>query len=212
MTRRMAVALGALVAWMGLVPPADAHPAGNFFVNAKWVRDTSVNYSFTPSAAPSADWRTRTVEAANAWNALAQPMTFTPAPDLADFDPFVCPSTYQQNGVHRRRIDGGGGTLAQAITCWYGGTKELSTFQLIYDDSENWYLGTGTPGSNQPDLLSVAVHELGHATGFSKHFGAGTSICALNSKQQTMCPTHLLGSTWQRTLEKHDKHTFSAAY
>lgn len=212
MSRRLFVALLALgaVAVIGL--PARAHPASNFFTTAKWVNDKSVSYSFTPSSAPSVEWRSRNAEAANTWNALGQTMTFTPAADMADFDPYVCPTVDQKNAVHRRRIDGSGGTLAQTMTCWYGTNKALSTFQLVYDDSESWYLGTATPARGQADLLSVAVHELGHATGFSKHFGAGSAICTANSSQQTMCPTHVIGSTWQRTLGEHDKHTFSAAY
>ena len=210
--RRVVAALLGIGAAVAVAVPAEAHTPGTFFPNAKWVRDKTVSYSFTPSGAPTAEWRSRTNEAASTWNALGQPMRYTLAPDLGDFDPYVCPSTYQQNGIHRRSIDGSGGTLAQTMTCWYGGTKELSTFQLVYDTSENWYVGTGGPGGSQSDLLSVAVHELGHATGFSKHFGAGSSICVLNSNQQTMCPTHLVGSTWQRSLGEHDKHTFSKAY
>ena len=211
MRRRVLVALVALGAVAAVGVPARAHTASNFFNTAKWVTDKSVNYSFTPSGAPTPEWRARNIEAANTWNALGQSMTFTPAPDMGDFDPYVCPTVDQKNGIHRRRIDGSGGTLARTMTCWYS-NKALSTFQLVYDDGDSWYLGTGTPARGQADLLSVAVHELGHATGFSKHLSAGSAICAVESTQHTMCPSHLFGSTWQRSLEKHDIHTFGAAY
>ncbi len=38
-------------------------------------------------------------------------------------------------------------------------------------DFSNWYIGMGTPGSNQYDLLTVALHELSHGLGFIGFFG-----------------------------------------
>ena len=210
MTRRLlAIALG-VCAVMAVTAPAGAHKAARFYKTGKWATGQNVTYGFTPSV-PTGAIRDRTVEAADTWNALGEPMRFERAGDYpADFDPYLCHADYQ-NGIHVARIDGNGGTLARAMTCWYD-TKRMSTFQLVYDGSESWHTGLDAPGGRQPDLLSVAVHEFGHATGFSKHFGAGAAICTVKSTQHTMCPSHLFGSTWQRSLEKHDKHTFAAAY
>jgi hypothetical protein len=140
--------------------------------------------------------------------------------DVADFDPSVC-NTSGTNGIHRtsQGSDGAGGVLGRTFMCWSGsGAQSFISMQVRFDSAENYFTGSGTPASNQPDLRSVATHELGHGTGFgvgapNSHFnGNDSTICAFNSTEQTMCPTHLLGSTWQRSLGEHDQHTFAAAY
>lgn len=203
--------IGAVVCALVLVAsyPAQAHTPGSYYKRL-WIRDKSVDYSFTPSVSSQA-WRDRTTNGAGQWNALSQPMTFAKKADMANFDPYVCPPTYQKNAIHARSIDGAGGTLAQTMSCTYSGTGEMYSFELVYDTKENWYSGTGAPGGSQPDLYSIAVHELGHATGFAGHF-SGSDICGTNDSQQTMCPTHYMGTTRQRTLATHDQHTFTGAY
>ncbi|NPA34137.1 MAG: T9SS type A sorting domain-containing protein [Chlorobi bacterium] len=70
-------------------------------------------------------------------------------------------------------IDGVGGTLAFAAywynAQWNSATNSwdwrISHFDLVFDDAEPWYYGTGTPSSTQRDFESVALHELGHAIG-----------------------------------------------
>ncbi|PQV51695.1 putative secreted protein (Por secretion system target) [Jejuia pallidilutea] len=39
----------------------------------------------------------------------------------------------------------------------------VTELDIVFNDDVNWYTGTGTPASNQYDLESVMLHELGHA-------------------------------------------------
>jgi hypothetical protein len=53
-------------------------------------------------------------------------------------------------------------------TCysWYSSCNGtdwwVSDLDIVFDDTANWYFGTGTPGGAQFDFESVALHELGH--------------------------------------------------
>lgn len=60
------------------------------------------------------------------------------------------------------------------------------------------------------DLKSVLVHELGHAMGFSGHFGFSTDCPASNP--QTMCDSLAVNSSVARTTETHDNHVQDAGY
>lgn len=193
-----------------MIEPASAHDA-NVLIGKRWIRDKSVNYGFTPSGAPLQLWRDRTNDGINQWNSQNQAMTFTRVADYSDFDPTVCPPSYQKNGIHRRSRDGRGNVLAVTYTCVFAGTNELYSFQVVYDQDEFWYISNGDASDDTMDLWSVASHELGHATGFG-HFGSNESICGNDSGQNTMCPTYYIGTERMRTLATHDIHTFSAAY
>ncbi|MFT4522493.1 MAG: PKD repeat protein [Bacteroidia bacterium] len=48
--------------------------------------------------------------------------------------------------------------------CFNGGTVYwyVSELDIEFDDTRNWYYGTGSPGSSQYDFETVATHELGH--------------------------------------------------
>ena len=188
--------------------PGGAHNASNMY-NKKWVQNKNVPYSFTPSV-PAGAWRSHVNAAAGAWNAVGEPMKFRNAGDVGNFEPRTCPSTYQRNGIHLRAIDGVGGTLARTYLCWKS-NGELYSFQLMFDQNDRWSIDD-SPTTTQSDLQSVAAHELGHATGFAGHFGTNAKICANTERQHTMCSGHRAGTTRQRTLELHDKHTFQNAY
>lgn len=207
--------------------PIEAHTPTTFYAK-KWVQDKQVNWGFTPSGNYGTNWRDQIARGFAQWNAVGQPMTFihqTPSgltDYTADWDPYSCPPVEQRDGIHRRKIDGAGGTLAVTPACFFTGTNELHSFQIIYDTSENWYTGTGTPGNTQVDLWSVTSHETGHATGFGEytsqqHFSASETICTfvtydVNNPYHTMCPFIYDGTTRSRSLADHDKHTFDGAY
>lgn len=62
-----------------------------------------------------------------------------------------------------RRLDGTGGTLAQAYFPDDVNPARVAG-DIQFDTSENWEIGNGL-GSRAFDLVQVAVHEIGHALG-----------------------------------------------
>ena len=104
-------------------------------------------------------------------------------------------------------IDGAGGLAATTTTVAING--KISSMTLVYDQAENWYTGTGTPGSNQVDTTSIATHELGHALGL---LHTQSQYCHGNNLDPTMCAAYFLGTTWFRTLENDDIRGVVALY
>ena len=63
------------------------------------------------------------------------------------------------------------------------------------------------------DLQSVATHEMGHATGFHRHFSSKRSYCSTdNTNRETMCTSTVPGQARQRTLGSRDTHIFKDIY
>jgi predicted Zn-dependent protease len=201
------VGVAAGIAFAAAAHVAWAHDAATFYPNT-WSPPT-VTYHFTPSV--PTEWQASVDFGADQWsNVNGSTFDYVHGTDVADFDPTVC-NTSGVNGIHRGAIDGASGTLGVTRTCFSTSTHHFIAMQVLFDSAENFNVGSGNPSGSQPDLESVATHELGHATGFSGHF-TEPALCAFNSSQQTMCSTHLSGSTWQRSLADHDQHTFAAAY
>lgn len=111
------------------------------------------------------------------------------------------------NHVDYVYIDGTNSVVAvttKTITNGY-----ITFFKIEYDNSENWYTSTGTPGSNQVDLRSVAAHEMGHGLGL---LHTQSAYCPGTSSNATMCPIYGLGTTYFRTLEADDRDGLAAMY
>lgn len=65
-------------------------------------------------------------------------------------------------------------------------------------------------------MRSTAAHEWGHWTGWfgpdGAHYAEDGDECPSNSSRHTMCPRLPDGTTYMRSLESHDIHTFNDAY
>ncbi|MBQ4805141.1 DUF5011 domain-containing protein, partial [Aquimarina sp. MMG015] len=104
------------------------------------------------------------------------------------------------DGINIIRFDNGSelasGVLGQVTTrllgsCSVTGRAIVDELDITWNDSTNWYYGSGTPPSGQVDFKSVALHELGHAhqlghvidSNVIMHYnlGAGVEKYALNS-------------------------------
>lgn len=189
----------------------SAHPASDFY-SYKWPStDRNVDWSFDQEF-PTDGKRDRAKDGAQQWNNVGTTMTFNKlSGDWGGYAADVCPTQEQKDGLHWGTIDGGGGTLARTYRCVSG--SNLHSFQIKYDQAENWHGGTTDPGPNEADFWSVSAHEFGHATGWNGHFSGTSSYCNANSTDHhTLCPTTYLGTKWDRSLNTHDVHTFDNAY
>ena len=110
------------------------------------------------------------------------------------------------NKVRTGWIDGADNTLATNAATVSGGNT-ITGFNMTYDTGENWYLGTGTPGSNQVDARSVTRHEFGHSLGLSH----SDAYCS-NNYRPTMCSGYIKGTTYKRSLEPDDRNGLMSLY
>jgi predicted Zn-dependent protease len=102
-------------------------------------------------------------------------------------------------------IDGSSNTLAVTTSYFCGGS--LCRFNMKMDNSESWYINTGTPGFNQIDLQSIITHEFGHALGLDH-----TTVGCSSTAPPTMCPFYTVGTTDFRTLQADDISGVSTNY
>ena len=115
------------------------------------------------------------------------------------------------------RTLGSASTLAVTNTCKNSGPVDLVIigFSIVFNTSVNFYNGTGTPMTNQSDLLGTATHEFGHAAGMGHFADSDVSTCNPGGGRHydnTMCQYLPSGYVTWRTLELHDRHTFLSAY
>ena len=111
------------------------------------------------------------------------------------------------NDITKGAIDGALGTLA-VTTVYYSGNS-ITKITIKFDQAENWYTGSGTPGGGQVDAESVSAHEFGHGAGIA-HTQSGN--CPSCPNRVTMCASYSLGSTCMRSLEGDDRNALNALY
>lgn len=163
-----------------------------YVINRTWP-SPAASYAYD-SSYPTGNWRTRATEAATAWNNV------TPSPWTWSY------SSSSNNKLFYINIDGAGGAVGALDPYTCGGV--YCRFDLKIDTSDApWYTGTGTPSSNEYDLLSILTHEFGHATGL----GHSSSLCSQYGRA-TMCPSQPRGVTYFRSLEADDRNGLNANY
>lgn len=128
------------------------------------------------------------------------------------------PDSLAGNKLNKGTIDGpypGGPNLGGAGNWRTCGTN-VCGFSITLDTAENWYSGTGTPGSNQADVQSVITQEFGHAAALGHTDEAplpsGVNCNGNNSARPTMCSQYVFGTNWWRTLEADDMNGLSSVY
>lgn len=111
------------------------------------------------------------------------------------------------NDVYFGSIDGQYGTYAQTQT-WFPGGVWISRFTMKLDSGETWT--SGSPSSSQLDIVSVAVHEFGHAAGIGH---TQWWRCWGNENDRpTMCGSFPYGKVYFRYLEDDDRNALNAKY
>lgn len=209
-----------------LASGADAHPVGAFYPS-KWTANSNVHYNVDNNV--PTDMRNGMHVGLGNWDNLAGGagphfINDGELTSLNDYDPCTGPSILYVREDLGAYIGGSSeATLGLTQLCVVRpstGTQRVSKFQVTYEltaelgGANGWYKGSGDPGPNQWDLRSIATHESGHVTGFYGHFNELDEACPLTFNRSTMCPgsTGVKGTTWLRSREVHDNHTFNAAY
>jgi len=202
-------------------PRASAHAWDAFHNHGRWPNNSNITYYFR-DVFPAGEARSAVVAGFNAWNYAAL-TSDTDEPDFfnggqtSTFGSWNTPCSNSINIIYWYNLDAyfGTGAVGAGMVCPYwpsggGNTSSVNTrFTLAIDNDRNWFTGSGTQG-NRLDMQSTATHEAGHITGWVGHFNDGSSECA--SPIHTMCPYADPGTTYARSLELHDYHTFNAAY
>lgn len=182
--------------------------------------DPAPGYNTTTRVWTSTE-KQRLRESVGQWNSIVSTFQYQEGPLLIEpYDPRLCSPAPEQNGVWWFPIDGqfnpntGDGEIAGlAVVCVYSAdSTSIYSFNIRFDQDENWSFSTSGPGSSQTDFRSVASHELGHGNGFLHFFEDDQTACPESSSRSTMCPSIVLGTSYMWTLATHDIHTFDQVY
>lgn len=220
LTRRLSLWL--LAGWVagafiGFASPMRAHSASYYYYMDSglgiWPVDHSEPYYIRDNF-PSSAYGSRINDSRAHWNAVGgdNEVDFTYAGITTGTGNFWNPCSVN-NSMVSMRSDLPAGYLALTNTC--NSPTYITRFHVGISPNANWYSGTGTPLSNEWDLRSIVTHEWGHVTGFFGHFINTADTCAgIYEDVNTMCegsPSRI-GTTYLRSTETHDIHTFLGAY
>jgi hypothetical protein len=224
MRKRLQVLLGLLVVANMTLPSqnADAHSASSFY-GAWWHEslDHQVQIYNRPNLSGSVLEVARS--ASRNWNDVNDIGDFKfQYNSEATFSRDCVDSQTNLNGIFFASWDGDSDlgeccdTLARTAQCIEIGTTKMDSFNILFDVDEDWTYAS-PPEPVDVDFAAVAVHEFGHATGWGaesdkSHFTDDGDYCQFDSVRHTMCESYWEGTTYQRSLQQHDKHTFADRY
>jgi Matrixin len=175
-------------------------------------QSSSIHFMYGPSL-PGGGYRDRAREASANWAGVGlPPRTFSSNAGPWTGDPCVNRTRGLSNGIHLRRIDGAGHTLAATHACIRTDRAIVVNVDIVIDASEAWWVSNSTAISpNTMDLESVVTHEMGHAWGwFGGHLSGGP--CQPGPRRHTMCADLPRGVTGQRSPEVGDRNPVALAY
>ena len=131
----------------------------------KGTADLTYYLANAPTGLSKADVSAAINTALDAWSKVAG----------VQFTESKTPGQARQLDISFAKIDGAGGTLAQAYFPADVNPSRIAG-DIQFDSSENWEIGNAK-GSSAFDLVRVAVHEIGHALGL-EHSDQGSAILA----------------------------------
>lgn len=203
---RLSVMTFVIGLFLGITVGGGAHTASTFYPS-KWTADQTWRIGYRHFYLASETARISITTGDDEWNALTLGwLEFSYAGESPSVTWTGSACSYTTNYVIAASTPGYAGLT---YNCGSGGN--LTRTVVLLSNGSNWYVGSGTPSSNLYDLRSVVTHEFGHAMAFSGHFGSSDTACS-QSPIHTMCSGISPGTTYKRTLETHDEHTFTSAY
>lgn len=205
--------LGLLAALLGFMLGApsvvSAHTASNYFTTGKWSADP--NYYIGSLPGDSAGSTTAIDKGDEPWDINTGTwLDFHKGGTDSGVQYLTgCTTGYGTRPVWITGVSISG--LANEYTCYSGSTITRSVI-TIDSTRSNWYQGTSTSvPSGDVDLISVMVHEFGHAGGFVGHWDGVGEDCT-GSDRETMCLGTPTGTSYKRSIQLHENHTFDSAY
>lgn len=167
---------------------------------AKWA-STGVTYRFAVNI--PASWYSGLDTAAGLWTSVT-PSPFTLSRNAGSV-----------NLLRYQNIDGAGGYAGLTSPSYSGLGGVITSFQITFDSSDNFYVSGFGPSGAQWDMQSVAAHELGHALGLCHPTdGACLQPVAVGCggiAQPTMC-SFGKGTIDPRSLESDDRSGLNFLY
>lgn len=248
MKRAAAIALAALLLIAAGGIRADAHGQNTWYACSsynpntwchRWptalrskVTITWASRAWEDDRELGANGRQRVRDAADAWNNVGEPTKIV-FPGTTDYNASVttCPTVNGRVNTFYRWYDDSNtnpnsdqASVARVTRC--RNSDGLRAAILEFNAKYTFWTGGGAVPAGAVSLWGVAVHELGHVTGFQGHWDTGPagSLDAPSSgadrkpctddpaTRHTMCALYIGKAGSLRSLEDHDEHTFGNAY